>query len=179
MTNRLNYLLLLKCLDNYSNEIRSGITQYFITACDDLAEKLALQKGKCTTPGYLAAYGEAGKKQYEYELKTLLGFEEFDVDATERIELAEYWWEDHDPMNWSDFDPIVYSVTYKGELVGYVQFGYRGYDTYPNKEEIEKLIVLLLDDIDTIPEDYSMNDVEYEFCEYNDMNDELPWVEEN
>lgn len=66
--------------ESYSSQIKSGITEYFITACADLSSKLVLQKGKCTQTGYLAAYGEAGKKQYEYELKTLLGFDEFDVD---------------------------------------------------------------------------------------------------
>ena len=96
----------------------------------------------------------------------------------EAVGLAEYWWSDNDPMNWSDFDPIVYSVTYKGELVGYVQFGYMGYETYPSKEEIEKLIISLLDEIDTIPEDYSMDDVDYEFGDYYDMDGDLPVLEE-
>ena len=96
----------------------------------------------------------------------------------ERVELDEYWWNDNDPMNWSDFDPIVYNVTYKGELVGYVQFGYMGHETNPSKEEIEKLITLLLDDVNTIPEDYSMDDVVYTLGDYYDVDENLPIVEE-
>ena len=96
----------------------------------------------------------------------------------EAVNLAEYWWNDDDPMNWSDYDPIVYSVTYKGELVGYVKFDYMGYETYPDREEIEKLIASLLDEIDTIPEDYSMDDVDYEFGDYYDMDEDLPVLEE-
>jgi len=53
--------------------------------------------------------------------------------------LEEHWWDDDDPMNWSDKEPLLYKIFYHGQPMGYVQFDYRGHEQYPSNEEIIKL----------------------------------------
>ena len=66
---------------NYVAKFEQYMKDYFLTAYTKLAEDLPQFKGKCATEGYLAAYGEVGKAEYEYALKSLLGFEDLDMEA--------------------------------------------------------------------------------------------------
>lgn len=93
--------------------------------------------------------------------------------------LTEYWFNDDDPMNWSDKDPIIYNVYYQDELVGYLQFDYRGYEEEPREEEIDSAISSLLADIESIPEDYNKADVYFELGDYYEVDESLPILEES
>jgi len=75
------YFLPQKKIDEYKAQFESYINDYMIPAFSSLAEGLETKKGKCTKEGYLASYGDAGKKQYVFTLRNRLGDYDLDVDA--------------------------------------------------------------------------------------------------
>lgn len=94
--------------------------------------------------------------------------------------LKEYWWEDNDPMNWSDMDPLVYKISYKGKDIGYVQFAYRGEEQYPDDKEIRDLAYKLTY-FEELPEDVKIEDgaVEFELVDNYSLDDSLELIEES
>ena len=120
------------------------------------------------------------------ELDIVDDFEdEFDnvIEDDESLEepLMEYFFDDEDPKNWSDKEPIIYEVFYKEKLVGYLQFNYRGEGEEPEQAEITKALINLYDDLvdsEVIPEDSSIEDLTYAY-DYTDWDDTLPVIEES
>ena len=72
---------------SYKQQIAKCFNDYFFPAFADFADDLEGLKGKCTTEGYLSAYGDAGKELFKYQLKYLLGLPEMDFEAYKK-ELA-------------------------------------------------------------------------------------------
>ena len=66
---------------SYKQEIAKCFNDYFFPSFTDFAADLVGLKGKCTTEGYLSAYGDLGKEFYKYQLKYLLGLPEMDFEA--------------------------------------------------------------------------------------------------
>ena len=69
----------------YKDKVEQHFTDYFFPAHKDLATSLASYKGKCTgnLGGYLTAYGDVGKAEYSYQLRSNLGMPNLDMDAFE------------------------------------------------------------------------------------------------
>ncbi len=76
--------------------------------------------------------------------------------------LKEYWWEDNDPMNWSDKEPLVYSCYYNYELLGYLEYPYMGPEGYPTTIEADIAKYFELPE-GYNPEDISWQNVEWEY----------------
>lgn len=64
----------------YSEQIKNYMGEYFIPAYDSLAKGLEDYKGKCQKEGYLSVYGDAGREQFVYELRSLLGMPDLDME---------------------------------------------------------------------------------------------------
>ncbi|MGM9857811.1 MAG: DUF885 family protein [Bacilli bacterium] len=65
--------------ETYCSTVDTYMSTYFIPAHESLKTSLQDLRGNCTVEGYLASYGEAGKKLYEYELRDLLGLKDFNI----------------------------------------------------------------------------------------------------
>ena len=67
----------------YCNQLETYFNDYFFTAHETLAESLEQYKGLCSSSqlGYLSAYGEIGKAEYAFQLRSNLGLPELDMDA--------------------------------------------------------------------------------------------------
>lgn len=64
----------------YCDKVDEYMANYFMPAHQILVDGLADFKGLCTTEGYYSSYGEVGKALYEYDLRSLLGMPELNVD---------------------------------------------------------------------------------------------------
>ena len=69
----------------YKAKVDTNMDTYFFPAHETLANDLKSYKGKCSSAlsGYLSSYGEAGKAEYVYQLKTNLGFLDLNIDNFE------------------------------------------------------------------------------------------------
>lgn len=87
-----------------------------------------------------------------------------DTEEDEEVDesLKEYWWEDDDPMNWSDKEPLVYSCYYNYELLGYLEYPYMGPEGYPTTIEADIAKYFELPE-GYNPEDISWQNVEWEY----------------
>ena len=87
--------------------------------------------------------------------------------------LKEYWWEDNDPMNWSDKEPLVYSCYYNSELLGYLEYPYMGQEEYPTtiKADIIKHFEL--------PEGYNPKEISWRYVENDSLDETKPLVQVN
>ena len=65
--------------ESYCNTVDSYMADYFMPAHQNLKTSIQNLKGNCEVEGYLASYGDAGKKLFEYELRDLLGLKDFDL----------------------------------------------------------------------------------------------------
>ena len=65
---------------SYAEKVEKAMKDSFLPAYTNLAEQLPSLKGKCEKEGYLAAYGEVGKAQFVYDLKSLLGMPDLDME---------------------------------------------------------------------------------------------------
>ena len=64
----------------YCTLFEEYINNYLLIAFKNLANGLSQFKGKCSKEGYLASYGEQGKKYYTYLLRNQLGIFNLDMD---------------------------------------------------------------------------------------------------
>ena len=66
----------------YSDNVATYFDSYFMPAHEQLITDLTPYKGKCTGKwaNYLAAYGEVGKAEYEFTLKSTLGLHNLDLN---------------------------------------------------------------------------------------------------
>ena len=147
----------------------------------------------------IEANSELDEKEKEEILDTIEHIKEEEVEHIEELEelideveeaekeedsqepLMEYFFDDNDPKNWSDKEPIIYEVFYKEKLVGYLQFNYRGEEVEPEQAEITKALINLHDDLidgEVLPEDSSIEDLTYAYG-YTDLDDTLPIIEES
>ena len=87
--------------------------------------------------------------------------------------LKEYWWEDNDPMNWSDKEPLVYSCYYNSELLGYLEYPYMGQEEYPTtiRADIIKHFEL--------PKDYNSKEISWRYIENEPLDKTKPLVKVN
>ena len=85
--------------------------------------------------------------------------------------LKEYWWEDNDPMNWSDKEPLVYSCYYNSELLGYLEYPYMGREEYPTtvKADIIKHFEL--------PKGYDPKEISWRYIENDPLDETKPLIQ--
>ena len=85
--------------------------------------------------------------------------------------LKEYWWEDNDPMNWSDKEPLVYSCYYNSELLGYLEYPYMGREEYPTtvKADIIKYFEL--------PKGYDPKEISWRYIENDPLDETKPLIQ--
>ena len=95
------------------------------------------------------------------------------IRTTEVGSLKEYWWEDNDPMNWSDKEPLVYSCYYNSELLGYLEYPYMGHEEYPTtiKADIIKHFKL--------PEGYNPKEISWRYIEKEPIDETKPLIQIN
>ena len=67
--------------NDYYTMVDTYMSTYFMPAHEQLKAGIQTLKGNCLEEGYLASYGEAGKKLYEYELKDLLGIPDLTLES--------------------------------------------------------------------------------------------------
>lgn len=93
--------------------------------------------------------------------------------STEVGSLKEYWWEDNDPMNWPDKEPLVYSCYYNSELLGYLEYQYMGHEEYPTtiKADIIKHFKL--------PEGYNPKEISWRYIEKEPIDETKPLIQIN
>lgn len=65
---------------NYKDQIKNAMQNSFMPAHETLANGLQQYKGKSTTEGYWASYGDLGKELYQNDLKSLLGIQDLNMD---------------------------------------------------------------------------------------------------
>ena len=130
--------------------------------------------------GWLVVYG--GKYNLHKEFKNEEEAKKFAKENNGKLmpirtaevgSLKEYWWEDNDPMNWSDKEPLVYSCYYNSELLGYLEYPYMGQEEYPTtvKADIIKHFEL--------PKDYNSKEISWRYIENEPLDETKPLVKVN
>ena len=66
--------------NTYCDKVDEYIVNYFMPAHQVLSDGLGQFMGLCENEGYYSAYGEAGKAMYEYQLRSLLGMPDLNVE---------------------------------------------------------------------------------------------------